>query len=267
MKRAIIACLFGVFLCGGGLAQQMPSVQEFLEGLMRSPGKMPEYSRALQIMNQVASMSQSDVRAILPLIFEGLSYQQDAVKMHAALALHAVSLRPDSYVLLEPRLKDILALLERGDSRLTMTVPAIVERMNVPRERVLPVFRRFVSDANQSAGAKAPLVCVLTKMDPRSAETFRAITAFMEQSMGTQERIDALNAIGCQPTDDENLIDLVINSLNDADPHVRGAAIHVLGRFGEKGASRASEQLTKIAGDPNEQEDVRKMAERLLAKF
>ena len=68
MRNTIVACLFGVLLCSSSLAQQKPSVEQFLEGLMREPGKMPEYSTALQVVNQIASMQQSDVRAILPLI-------------------------------------------------------------------------------------------------------------------------------------------------------------------------------------------------------
>jgi hypothetical protein len=228
---------------------------------------MPDYNEAVKIIRQITPMSQSDVQGLLPLIFDCLGYEQDAVKIHAALALHAVSLRPDSYVLLEPKLKEILALLERGDDRLTMSVPAFVERMNIPRERILPVYRDFVTDENKPAKAKAPMVCILTKMDPHSEETLQAITGFMNQPMGTQERIDVLNAIGCQPTDDENLMKLVVHSLNDTDPYVRGAAIHVIGRFGPKGVDLAADQLAKIAGDADEKPDVREMAQLLLRKY
>ena len=111
------------------------------------------------------------------------------------------------------------------------------------------------------------MVCVLTKMAPHSDETLDAIAGFMEQSMSTQERIDALNAIGCRPTDDEKLIGLVVNALSDPDSHVRGAAIHVLGRHGKKGAFRGAEQLAKIAADVDERPEVRQMAEKLLAKW
>ncbi len=267
MKRTMVLILLSAHLCTSGMAQLQPSVSDFLVGLRREPDSMPEFNDAIKIVDQIKPMSRSEVQALLPLIFDGLGYEQDAVKLYSALALFAVSLRPDCYVLLEPKLKEILSLLERSDNRLIMSVPMVVERMNIPRERVLPAYRDFVSDENKPAKAKAPMVCMLTKMDPHSEETLRAITGFVNQSMGTQERIDALNAIGCQPTDDEKLMNLVINSLNDTDSHVRGAAIAVIGRFGKKGADLAADQLAKIAGDADEQPEVRDMADRLLRKY
>ena len=133
MRRIIAVCLLGGYLCASGGAQQIPSVKDFLEGLIQTPEKFPEHTKAVGIVNQITPMSRAEVLEILPLIFEGLSYQQEAVKLHAALALYMVSIRPDSYVLLEPKLKDILALLESGDNRLMMTVPAVVESTNIPQ--------------------------------------------------------------------------------------------------------------------------------------
>jgi len=266
MKSIVLAGLLAIYLSAGAPGQEPLPVKQYLEMLIQDPGRVPQFGEGMRVMDQVAGMPQSNVITVLPVIFEGLASDRETVRMQSALALHAVSLRTDGGALLRPRLDDVLALLQRNDVRLALTVPAVLERLEIPPTKYLPSVWSYVADGSQPAQGKTGSICLLTRVAPSAEQTHWAIAAFLDRQISTQERIEALSAIGCVPADDDKLMDLIINALNDPDQHVRGAALSVLDRYRAKDLARAREPLSRIALDQNEDANVRRAAERLLTK-
>lgn len=254
-----------LFAASSALAAADVSVSEFLRDLMREPSRIPVYGEGLKVADQIAAVSPSQLKQDLPVIFEALGYERDAVKLNAALALHAVALRPDGRSLLEPHLDEILKLLERSDERLKMTAPMVVNKIRVANEKALPRLTSFLLDTTQPARVKNVVVCTLMQIAPDQAQSRTAIGKFLESSLDTRSRIDAINAVACQPTDDLIIAQIVARNLDDKDADVRAAAIQVVGRFGPKAIDAAKGSLLRIANRPDERPDVRRLAEKVAA--
>lgn len=81
----MIAISLVVFATASVYAAAETSVSDFLRELMREPSRVPVYGEGLKVADQIQALPQKDVRATLPVIFEALTYERDAVKLNAAL--------------------------------------------------------------------------------------------------------------------------------------------------------------------------------------
>lgn len=261
MKNVLVLAMLFVLVAQHA---QASAVTDFLRELMGDPARVPVYGEGLKVADQIAAMPASEVTSALPVIFEALSYERDAVKLNAALALHAVALRSDARTLLEPKVADILLLLRRSDDRLKMTAPMVLTKLRLPNERVVPALNRFLLDPTQSGQAKAAVVCTIRQIAPADTTSRQAISRFMDERLTPTNRIDALNAIACQPSDDLETAQIVARNLADENADVRSAAIQVIGRLGPKAIRQSEQALRQIAGRTDERTDVRALAERVV---
>jgi hypothetical protein len=231
---------------------------------MQDPSRVPAYEEGVKIMDQIGAMSQNDVTLTVPVVFEALQSQRLMAQLEAALALHAVALRPDGLALLGPRLDQILALLSQSDSRLKAAAIITVEKMNAPPARVTPALLSFIADQTQPAQVRAGAVGTVVRMTSLTPETAQVITTFLSRVAEPSIRIDALNEIASKPSDNVLQTDIVIQGLKDPNDKVRDAAIHLVQRLGPKAVARASSALMHIAQDSSESPALRTAADRVL---
>jgi HEAT repeat protein len=260
------AILISLFILGSSTAQVATETPaEFLRGLMRDPSRVPVYNEGLQVADQIAALTQAQVRSTLPVIFEALASERDAVKLNAALALHAVALRPDGRILLEPRIDEVLALMNRNDERLKMTAPMVVTKLGAPSEKTLARLVNFIGDRSQPPSVKVVVVCALSQIAPNHVESRAASARFLDGDLDVRVRIDAINALACLPSDDSVTAQAVGRNLRSESADVRAAAVQVLGRLGPKAADLNRSALLEIANRSDERPDIQKLAARVAA--
>jgi hypothetical protein len=242
------------------------SIADFLENLLNDPRKEPSYEEGLQIADLARSASPGSVAGSLPIVFRALQNDRDAVKMNAALILHAVSLRPDASGLLDRHVPELLALLKRSDERLQLTAPAVLIGLRSRYKETIPAFQAFLQDSSQKPRVRSALTCTLLQMEPPSRETKKALAAFLAQPLSTRDRIEALNAITCQVWNDPEIAELVAKSLADPEADVRAKAISSIGRLGPDAVAVSQSMLLAIANRESERSDVRAIAQRVVER-
>lgn len=238
---------------------------DFLRGLMRDPSRVPVYSEGLRVADQIAALTQAQVRSTMPVIFEALASERDAVKLNAALALHAAALRPDGPIFIEPRIDEVLALMDRSDDRLKMTALMVVTKLGAPSQKTLTRLISFLADRSQPPGVKSAVLCTLSQIAPTHVESKAASARFLDSDLDVRVRIDAINALACLPSDDSVTAQAVGKNLRSENADVRAAAVQVLGRLGPRAVGLHRGVLLEIANRQDERPDIRKLAARVAA--
>jgi hypothetical protein len=248
-----------------GTAQQIQSPAEFLRLLMADSSRVPAYGEGLQVMDQIAAMPPADVGTTIPVVFEAIHSQSLMAQLQGALALSAVSMRPDGTTLLEGRADEVLGLLQHNENRLKMTGVIVAARLNMPTSKLEAAFLRFLGDETQPMLVKPGVVSALVQMGPLSADSARLIGELLKnRSTEPPVRNATLNAIASRPTDSLVHADLIIVGLHDPDQNVRNNALYLLDRLGPNAIKRATPVLLQMSQDPNEAPAVRAMAGKLL---
>lgn len=265
MKLAFVIAFSVLSLATTGNAQQIQSPTEFLRLLMGDSSRVPAYGEGIQVMDQIAAMTAADVRSTVPVVFEAIHSQGEMAQLQGALALNAISMRPDATTILDGRTDEVLGLLQHNENRLKMTGVIVAERLNIPASKLEAALLRFLGDESQPMLVKPGVVSALVQMGPLSADSARLIGALLKnRSTEPSIRNATLNAVGSRPIDNAAQTDLIIVGLRDPDQSVRNTALYLLDRLGPNAIKRATPVLLQMSQDPNETPALRAFVGRLL---
>jgi hypothetical protein len=245
------------------VGQTTNPLKDFFEKRLSQGGKstLQEHVGAAERAEKYDQMALKDA---LPAILAALRSNDPQVSVDAALVLTSIARRPDSGLLLKPWHQDILALLNRTDTRFGGAAIMIFEGEMPPPKDVLPILAQFVMNDSQPNDLKPGIVHGLIRIDSSSPETLGAINHLMLRPIDRSTRIATLNAIGGSRVEDLTLIGLVSRNLVDPDPYIRAAAIQTVSRMGTVAVAKTTGQLGRIANDPAETKELRDRAQAAL---
>jgi hypothetical protein len=187
------------------------------------------------------------------------------VKIYAASALFAVSLRPDSALLLRKYVTAIGALLNESDPRLQATPTLIFLNMKPkPLAESVPHLVSFLRRADRDQDAQGSAVFALVRIAPENPEVLSAIQQFLARDLDSKSRIGVLNALGYPSVKDVRIISMVIAEMDDSDQGISITAIQSITRIGKDAVRQAQPTLQRLSEDPKQTAEVRAAAKGAL---
>lgn len=227
------------------------SIREFFQGLVEHYGTspMPRSEDVGRLGDRIDTARREEISDALPSIFVALGHKDATVRAIAALALVAISVRPDRADLLTKYFRRISDLLTSPDQRLpgfAVTILASL-RPQAPPE-VVPLLLAYLKRTDLDPKSQLGALDYLLR---GTSNGLGAATAeeFLARPLDKQSRIAALNALANSRSLDSRIIDLEIKSLGDADFDVRWTAFQCLTRMGPAAIQRARPAMQNIVDE------------------
>jgi hypothetical protein len=214
----------------------------------------------LQLTDQIATLSKTQVEDTLPSIFGALKLDTES-GVQAAFALTVIARRPDSRELLRPWLSDVAELLKRSDSRLKATVSVVFQRINPPPVDVaVPVLSAFITSPSYDMQDKVDPLMALVRLAPSEPATESCATYILGSSLDASTRAAALRALGSNQIKSTKIIDLIVSNLLSVDEHVVLASIQSIEQIGLAAVVQAKAALLQLSSDTSRSPAVRRLA-------
>jgi HEAT repeat protein len=272
-RRAILGTwhtVAGAIFCGCLGAQPQPSLQDFFEQLATSTvsSSLPGSDEVYAITSRLEGDSPAQVEKAIPSIIKCLGHYDDHVKADAALALLAISRRPDGGSIIRPPASVIGYLLNLPEGRFQgMAVSIFVNLRPPPLREAVPEFVTYLRRADSGAKAQPAVAGVLVQYAPSEAGVLDAVTQFMLRPASSAVRIDTLNAVFRPDFRYDPIIRIVVAALDDPDSEVRSAAAQGLSRMGKYALGLGFLKIQKMADGSNEPASVKSVAEEALREY
>lgn len=264
MTRSITIATYFMLCAAANALAQAPTLGQYFQKLADGTASVFSHEQLLAVADQIAGMSQEDIKGALPSIFSALKDNGDA-GIHAAFALTVIAERRDSSDLLRNRISDIAALLKRSDSRLKVVTPLVFLRMSPPPTNVaVPILSSFILKGNAALSDKVASVAALITMAPSAPETEQSAVFLLGSAMDVPTKAGLLNAIGTTQMKNEKIIDAVAKSVNDPNDDISLSATQSLTRMGPFAIMRAQGVLSQLALNSDRSEAVRRLAQNAL---
>jgi len=138
--------------------------------------------------------------------------------------------------------------------------PAALEQGKLPMQRVADEYVSLVKQEDADPNKQNEAIEDLRFYAPNDPEVVNALVKFYSRPIGRHY----LDALRNNRFKDFRIPDLVIASLHDPDPDVRGTAASVLGDMGPDALMRAEPALKALAEDPAQPARVKEAANRSL---
>jgi Lipoprotein amino terminal region len=250
--------------------QATSTLQEFFQRLVDhySPGSLPKFDELMRVEEQIAGLHSEEVTKALPVVFTALGRQDVEVKIYASSAIFAVSLRPDSALLLRKYVTAISDLLNESDPRLQAISTLIFLNMKPkPLAESLPSLVNFLRRTDRDQDAQGSAVFALVRIAPENPEVLSAIQQFLARDLDYKSRIGVLNALGSPGFKDVRIVSVVIAEMDDSDQGMRITAIQSITRMGKDAVRQARPTLQRLSEDPKQTAEVRAAAAGALLQI
>lgn len=268
MKRLLLF----ITLCITAYAQKDPKT--YYEQLSATK---PKTAEALTFMSLEATamaeqlrtkLTAAEVKALLPAIFAAVKRDDPENTNNAVLGLYAVSSRPDAAQLLKPHLGEIKEMFNGLNSGRKATAGSLLMSMQTMPEApeiLLEFIYRPLDPANpHSINEKIDALTALTRMQRPPMEKMEAAAVYvLKQPMPDRTTAAAINA-AMRYGASNLLVDAIGEKLNHSDADVRRQTVFALRFFGPGAVERHRGMINKLANDPKEREQVRRIAQGAL---
>jgi HEAT repeat protein len=204
------------------------------------------------------------VSETLPSIVRALQDRNINVQLGSALVLFGIGRRPDGAQLLAGYYPSILQMLDSADDRLQITPIFLIGELRPPPPEAVPVLLRFVEQPARDSKAQSGAIGLLVRLAPQSPQVIAQIKAYLSKPSDPNDRVLALSAVRGLRTDDEQLIAVVVKSLEDSNSGVRFTAVQVVLAMGPNALRQAEPALRKMVANPEETPETQAMAKRAL---
>lgn len=229
-------------------AHQDAGVQEFFEQLVRDPSLFPRHEDLSRITTGIGGARSQEIQSALPAIFLALGHENEKVRLYAAAALFAISLRPDSAQLLEEHVREIGRLFDSPDIRMQRTACSVLGQLRpAPPAGVLPMFLGYIRQTDAQARAQPAAIWFVIRYAPDDQSVISVVTQFLSRRLDRQTRIDTLNAVGTPQVRDVRFIEAIARSLSDPAEPVRKTTVQTLRRIGRHALGQAKPILQQLA--------------------
>jgi len=247
----------------------IPNPETFFSNLVEhySPATLPKYEDVLKVTDQIAGERPEDITKALPAIFTALAFSDGNVKSDAAIALFAISLRPDSAAILGDHVNDISSLFSLPNGHLQNAAVGILSYLRPsPPQEVVPVLLGFAKQTDRDQIAQGSAVSVLLKIAPTRPDVVSAVQGFLARPLTLQTKEGVLNGIASSHTTDQHLVQMLITALDDPNEGIRFTAAQGFQRMPKEAVLHALPALQRLAVDSSQSAEVKAAASVALQK-
>jgi hypothetical protein len=278
MRKIASVGLFIIFALSAS-AQETPIHQLYRNILTQPGGGFPKGDEIFAQVNEVTvrALSQTEVDAILPLVFQCVHSPTEEVRGAGSAFLISVMLRFDSAKLLESYIDDLGKLAdEKDNARRRLAVVILGGLIPRPPDKAIAYLEANLENSRNSSqetqSIAASLLHASKLMDssnlshwaPADPSIVHKVLAFVAAHPDTDLTSNVLHEIGLEAIQVPEAIDFVSANLDGVDPRLRAAAVEGASRLDKDTRAQFSSQLKRIASDPKEDKNVRNQAAQAL---
>jgi HEAT repeat protein len=177
------------------------------------------------------------------------------------------TLRSDSEQAFEPNIEQIGNLL--SDSEVPVRKAAIFILGNT-KPHMLPAaalaLKSHLRDKSNSVAETLSMTAALLKATPAGTSTVHTVLGLVGSGANPALKDGIIRQLGLFQVESEEALSTVKAGLDDSDSDVRKASLDAISRMNANLRVRFTSQLTRIAGDSQEKEDVRQLANKVLTQ-
>lgn len=243
-------------------------VQELLRSIADSTSE--SVPKPEELGGQIADVMQTapitDIKAILELAGRCVASSKLSIRRDGLMVMLSATVRSDSEQAFEPNIEQIGSLL--SDSEEPVRKAAIFILGNT-KPRVLPAaamaLKAHLRDKSNSVAETLSITAALLKAGPADTSTVHTVVGLAGSSADPALRDGIIRQLGLFQVESEEALSTVKAGLDDSDSDVRKASLDAIDRMNSSLRGRFTSQVTRIAEDSQEREDVRQLANKVLA--
>lgn len=242
------------------------SLQLFFRALVAryNPSELPQHKELLAVENKIPSAAAEDIAAALPDVIVAMKHPDERVKLYAASALFAVSLRTDSSELLRSYAPEILAMLDMEDARLQGTPMMVFANMKpAPPREIVPPLVSFLRKQNRDERAQASAVSIIVRAAPEDSAVSEVTAQFLSRPLNRDAMLIALNGLNGL-TNNAVVVDAILPFLKDSPLTIQLAVIRALTGMGRSAVLHAQARLQTVLQDPAASDELKMAVKKVL---
>ncbi|MDX2179087.1 MAG: hypothetical protein SFV18_05800 [Bryobacteraceae bacterium] len=218
----------------------------------------------MNVVDSISTSSPAAIESALGLLTKALQSKTDNLAIEAAFAMFEIARRPDGGSLLRGRISDLASLLTSKDERLSGGAALTFGYLHqtVP-EMTTPILIRHLS-GGESSIVKTQIARTLLQSKSVDETAWKVIEAYVKQPATGEVKVANLYAVANSASRSQVFVPFVVQSLNDDNKYVKVAAIYAVNSLGPEARIVALSSVNKLAADPNEDRQVRRVADLFL---
>lgn len=270
MKYQIPAVCYLIFCIQGLSNAQQPTLNlmRFFEKRLsdKADTPPPSYEALLTVIDTIGKSSAIDIKSTLPLLSMALKSKTPNVPVEAAFAFFEISRRPDGGAVLRDSVLEVASLMGSPDVRLSGGAITILRNLtrSIP-DTTVPLMMNELRSSSRPNLVKAEIVRSLLESSKRNDEqVLRSVEAYLAVDADPLVKASNLHAIAVNRVKTPAIVRYAMNALNDKNKHVQIAAVQTVYTLSSDVRDQARPIISKLASDPNVDQEVRSVAERAL---
>jgi hypothetical protein len=262
MKNLLICLMLSISCCWADADQ----VERLLRSSLRdAPNGEAAQDVNSQIEESTQTLTASEMESILPLAVQCLRSSRLQAQSAGLSMLISLTLRQDSSKLIEPYVETLGNLLNEpsGPFRrgiiaiLTLTKPGI-------SPKTMTTLTAHLEDKHSSAEESSGLVWALITADTSNVAIRHKVLNFVTKQSNAEITGSALHALQLVRPPNTEALEFMGKSLDSDIASVRDSAVDVVRGLDREVRTKFAAQLGRIAGDPQEGEELRSRAAAVL---
>ena len=245
-----------------------PNLKSFFEKRLsdKADTPPPSYAALLEVIDTIGKSSPTDIQFTLPLLSLALNSKTSNLPVEAAFAFFEIARRPDGGVVLRDSVQEVAFLMASPDERLSGGAVTILRNLtrSIPDTTVPLMMNELRSSGPPNLG-KAEIVRALLESSKRNDDhVLRSVEAYLALDADPTVKTANLHAIATSRIKTPAITAYVMSALEDKNKHVQIAAVQTVYALGTDVRDQARPIISKLASDPNMDQEVRSLAERAL---
>ncbi|HZQ92320.1 MAG TPA: hypothetical protein VFA60_11045 [Terriglobales bacterium] len=227
-----------------------------------------------QISDSILKSQAAEVQVTMPEFSSAVKDSRLDARICAAVALFAVSARPDSATLLRDHLPDVARELNSPDQRIrSLALMTLGGLQPAPPPEVVPIWLAYLKRTDVDEYVQAGAVGAVIRVAAGDKSVITAVQGFWRRQLTEQSRVRVLNGLANirsrEVPADSRLVEIMIEGLQSEDRAVRFTAVQGIARMGKEPVRLAEPILRKLAeeAEPTQGDDVSRRTEAEIRDF
>ena len=265
-----------VFFAMSSSGQEMAILQEYRNILAKSSEDAPLKHQVDELeskLDAVRTLPVAEIDAIIPLALQCTQSPNEWARQAGYEFFLSVMLRFDSAKVLEPHIDDLEKLSDGDDPQARGYILSVLGGLiPIPPDKAIAYLEAKLESSRNSSQETLRITAGLlhaakgnplhpTPADPSIVHKVIALTTARADDDLTS---DVLHEIGLYKIQVPEAIDFISANLNEKNPRLRAAAVEGASRLDKDTRAQLHGQLSHIASDPEESQDVRQQAAQAL---
>jgi hypothetical protein len=248
--------------------QPAPNLKSFFEKRLsdKADTPPPSYEALLAVIDTIGKSDRTDIQSTLPFLSLALKSKTPNVPVEAAFAFFEIARRSDGGAVLRDSVPELASLMASPDGRLSGSAVATLRNLtrSIP-DTTVPLMLNELRSSSGPNLVKTEIVRAVLESSKRNDEqVLRSVEAYLALDADPKVKAANLHAIAANRAKTPAIAAYVITALEDKNKHVQIAAIQTAYVLSVDVQDQARPIISKLASDPNVDQEVRSVAQRLL---